>query len=836
MTSLELAQYLHAHPDVFSDVLERLLAEPALPSGGSATFKAFGMHKTKRGDDDDSDDDDGPNKAPRAELIDVIHDVLVEDNRTEIINIMFDQATRKPAMFQALIHLALVNKNLRKEVLAKIVLLETRIDVVDVYCRGALQFAGRDRSLLALYLERLKVYAPAVYRVWLLLLDHPRLAGKTQRMLKVANESGLLDDKILSNGRDPLASLVCLFVDSNSSDSFISREDVEWLLTMVSDMSLALIFQFGIEASIVRRPIYDFMRFLEICERRATLGSSGFGKILTDYFIILTPVHQRHIEWQGDYHLYMHRILQINDATTKPSMKPWKRICETRPFEAQAIFVELLKTVTVGHWQGGLENFLYYLFKTKLRRAIPFETAATGQIHDIMPFTHVLLEMQQILARGFSSEFAMRVCVRTALQCVVHPAFDPKVTRQLLDMAPGFLASGQLSVLYQLEQAILHGNENLVKFWFNDIWPTVQGMLATECDWTTMMKPLLNARLIQRHDSDGTLQARLFDALAPWFVVFPLPIDWNWNTNHICYMVGDALFEKLDVLSGGIAAWTDVVMYHRSFVAWRAKTEGELLAGLGIASPINAKTQNYTAEAQKRTDALATALFAPLEPWAVRALVRHALDTGHAERVDNLLDANSDEKCNPSAIWTCLTSVGGRQDFDTAIHFQYRHSFLERLVEEVDNPLVMLGLLRRHMSASDFHDIVHTSIVHFLNENKNKNVADTSIDTTCFILRNLLMDNLEDANEDPDPMDEDSSSEEEVETSYWDIFSFLGTRPDPPKSPKKAKPPAAPLVSGEWSTTESTIADGTVANITTPLLNLLTATQNLKLEFKNLQS
>ena len=360
MLERDLTKYLREHPAAFSRVLEQLLST----NDTAALFAA----RPKR--ERDYDEMGNPfvkkkkartvpaEETPEGELF------SVADMRSEIEDRIIARIASDPERFLDIFMLALVSKNINREIQTKLRRLETEIDVVPQYCRAAFLYY-EDKETHELFYDKVDRYAPATAAAWQLLSDSEELTEKFDALYTMMkrDKPAYFDLALLNNAEDPLAALICLHF-SAGFDSPFSRGDIKWLLERTVDWDLALFLQ----------------------PRKANEGLEWIKNLIVDGKSLATPLGDdaRPIRWQVAntvrYFRYCARyLLMVRGTLTDfmamlklPDLAPFRHKPENE--EAWRVCFQLdeellwdLMTWLDGHrkfvHESDIESILYFCFK-----------------------------------------------------------------------------------------------------------------------------------------------------------------------------------------------------------------------------------------------------------------------------------------------------------------------------------------------------------------------------------------------------------------------------------------------------------------------------------------
>jgi hypothetical protein len=728
--STTVAQYLCEHPDVFSDVLTVLLEEgPPVetrdhsPVVSSRPF--FGMPKGKN--DNMKRGEDEP---------DLFLTLLVDDTREKIIDVLINQATHDPSAYLALFHLALVTKDLRAQVQYRLDLLMPQIDIVSIYSKMAM-VARNVKEMRDTALERLAIYAPAIYRAWLLIDEHPRIRDKTSELFRFFAQlqlGGGVKAWVYNAGRDPIATLISIHWLAGEA-SRLTPDDVNWLLTMTSDTDLAIAFR-PIDPVPTSQPVKDYMRMLRLVSLRRQLPAGlavapHVGMALNELIARIEGRTGDDVsvigQWQS---AYWTRARKGDKRTLK---RLWWSLCEQNQREAQLLFYAFADSpppprVSLSEHVKALAIPLYCLFDYFLN------TPSRDKL-----FQFALETIRQLESTTNMGIYSRRQCLMALIRLFANRVYDPNYVSMLFslilnpDNATDIEAntpSMRVSVLYY---AIHYGNEALVALWVKDFWPIVrqsQQPIARDIfSW------LIAERLVLKY---GDLQARLFTILMPVFRE-QSPLD-NYPLSQT--LVGDALYSILREQYGTHAQFMiSIDSMHVVFELSRMTSPMTALQRLGLVPS--------TVSDVAIIHALRLCLHATIPSRHVRAIFQFA--HAHATNIDQIgqlliteLKSFDGTFCNNAASWVYFNSRLWETLYtDTNVLIQRAPAGLLM----VDHPLLFLGMLKQLPFTDSFTElnVVFATIHHLvlslgtLGNTRTSNIADTSIENLAFLLRNGLM-------------------------------------------------------------------------------------------------
>jgi hypothetical protein len=731
----ELARYLREHPDVFSDILERILTRDPTPT---ATFGS-GRGKTKfEGDNDDKKDTKEKKARTEPDLKDRLNDMLVKDTRDNIIDILVAKAESDDAFLMTLIHLALVNKNLRDEVKARIGVLETRLDIVAILGRAVYTYFN-DEETRDLYLERLGMYAPATRAAWRVLLEHEGIAPSALKLIRRAVKNGPIAECLLNGGRDPIATFLALYYTQSPLKIILDVDTGAELGALVIDRDLATAFQpsrFSLKEILVTDHELDTFRMFDlVCLKR----------------------------------LAFPRLIDISPRTfwiQKHGIEG--RLANDPGTAVRKIFREYFALPSTDKTNTNLLDRMGIQILPH-RDIIPViwcwvESLADHEM-DVDAFAHRIAE------RAGTGAFFERIYTADAVDVLSHPRFDVTMVdiyvKRQIDPDLAFFLYETL-----LLKAMDHGNEALIKYWTNSIWSTYRALpLVTEGTllrfvnmlWIQLVKATTEAP----SDRTGATQYRIYRYLHPIFSTVPHPSDLRAEMGSDFFLstagilVGDPLFEALRALMdpGDLPA---LRFANIAFNAVGARDVTEFQTAVGIIP--HAGGDHFSLHAVKRVvRALRICMFYDVLPVCTRFILSHANYYLHAVATGQG-DWDTDTRNSlVILIQTCtnfLDKVIHRNNFitpfwgDTArytidSYWAYLQSPFglalapimdpEKIadsIEHVDNPLVFIQLVRRVVTDDAVFSTIILRCMEVLFERAHNVKSDTIL--TIDMLRSAL--------------------------------------------------------------------------------------------------
>lgn len=739
-----LARHLREHPDVLSSVIEQLVADE------DAKWSWAVRPKTNEAGQEEEEDGEPflleklPNEVGKAALV-----------STLVI-----KAKRDPDAFLTLIQLALVSRDLRAEVQAKIVFLETRLDVVKLYARAMFDYFARDDETCNLFLARLRIYAPATYRAWLFLSRHPGVRDKVRQLVvrvrRYHGKTSVFNDFATwtCDGDDPIATIVAFHYVAESSSPF-SQEDIQELLPLVCNPELALVLQplSPVEA-ITRCDVtnyYELVRLAAVRARREILvqrtndAAANFRLLLAHL-----PKDARYV--QSDFHN------ACSDERAKREVSSLvDTLWNTLGSEATLDFVckVLFPTASETRRIALLARWIKLEFRTRVR-GNAFASLNSGGNLDHTVFMQPVIDIAGAAAplSGADTLFASLCCIVTHRRLQPQAAFD--FLFRIFPQPPAISAGREQ---YFLQKAIYHGNNALVKLWITQRWQFIANLPATPgLDAWSLLQPLLEAHFIEKHDNSdtGARQAHMYTLLGPWFRRFRIVIG---KGHHIIpssipygrYLLGDALREELEELR---ESSPNDIRYPEDADLFATYFQALSIRRMNIICNISrSQTRNdvdpifkFPPEGNERDwgHALRLALSSTLPPVVAHYMCSRLLVPALPLNVlaDRLHERLS--SWNQDLIWPCLRSPQGQAFVQECLTSSSpRRRTLDAVAQNMDNPLIFLGQLRRHVNSTHggYVSVVTRAVCHLVvdvESNMNYRGVHT-LTNVWFYLRNLVM-------------------------------------------------------------------------------------------------
>jgi hypothetical protein len=694
-TNSDLACYLRERPELFSNVMEALFHE-----GEEAT--RFGVLE--------------------GETIPSLDTAMAHDEWAEVIAVLIGRARNDDSFFQTLVHLALVNQDLRAGVKAQIAALETRIDVVRIMCRCAFTFFG-DAETRDIYIERLGTYAPATHAAWRFLLDDPMLSHSARVIIGGAVARGRLDAFLLNDGRDPIATFLALYFtqdhvfvyDGPGSSLTLPPGVLAHLRNLAIDTDLAFAFE-PLEAFAKRRHgerVRDEIRMFYLMQvKRPALGLPWL--VGADFFTATGGFAHKRQRWHVD----------------APSDTVVALFGEASVYETADLLVELqmqnahtpakaAASECMSAWVNFyLDNVAFNgdasLFYTEL-----LDTASA--FFDVGSFDTVLKEAvaKRLARRGVSLAFMDAFLTGANLR---HALEEPYMHTLIL------------------RAAIENGNEPLVDHWMKNIWPIWRDEpedIANELAWS--FSRLYRHRAVAR---DGALQYRLFRILEPALVVVGIErlfdaIYESIRTGASDLLIGDELMRQVLKARRGEDPPLDAALraasarYALTTALCAAPDLGAFKTAANLAMDGASVTQAAIAHA---ADVLEVCMFNPVPRAHTRFVLQRlagyyeALDA--REYIDAAMTALHPHRhdYDPASYWELLLSpfeFGERplaRTLDRATH-----------IRNVSNPLVFFQVARRAMDDARFDAFAQNAFQAYLARDSYRE----TVDETFFNLANM---------------------------------------------------------------------------------------------------
>jgi hypothetical protein len=496
MLEPSLTKYLQEHPDTFSRVIERLLSEK---DAGHVVASFAVLPKRKR----DYDEVGDPFVKKKIRTVGEVFSVA--DMRSEIEDHIIARISSDPERFIDLFLLALVSRNIRTEVQAKLQRLEIEIDVVPQYCRAAFLYY-EDKETHELFYDKIDRYAPATAAAWQLLSDSDELTKKfgiLYTMMK-REKPAYFDLALLNNAEDPLASLICLHF-SAGVDSPFSRGDIKWLLERAFDWDLALFLQ----------------------PQKAKEGLEWIKSLITDKKNLTLPLgdDNRPIQWQlsnpARHLLYCAHYLRLIGGTSSDLMtmldqtgpqdrafrengeEVW-RACFQLDDDALWDLMARLKSERDHHPTA---NIAYYFFKFTFEKK---RLQTTEMMHFIAT---TLDEREDVLRFPFIVNVLRRLLLE--MDCPLQ-AFDDlhRILNELdwFDDVVGWHMSSTYHPGLVFAEMVHRGRLDLLKV----VIPIVlvdQGIIAR-----ALMEALVSREFVEKRSRDGIFQLEVFDEIEPLWI------------------------------------------------------------------------------------------------------------------------------------------------------------------------------------------------------------------------------------------------------------------------------------------------------------------------------
>jgi len=474
MLDKELVVYLRKHPDVFSRVLAHVLGDDSL--GGVPSFQV--KHKDWN---------------PR--LPELWKEVLIDDMHELIITKLLEDMEHDERVLFDLILLGVVDKGLNSKVKKRLRQLETRIDFVPLLCRALFEYTGQ-MEIFRIFLARVEDYAPATAAAWHAMSD-ASIYGDVHRVVTFlqTNRPDRFAAALESNGLDPVATALCMnyMVDplmrfgkiAFARLSALAIDEVwAWGLMPVGDLPMMV------------PDVVNLDRIAHICIIRAELAG--------------TP-QQRKAEFITMFRWFLDRFRRDDDRLDNVRKELWKRLAR--------IDADLLIEAVVS-WRVHFRDepyteecveLVYQWFKHVLPAPspdsdLPIDLVAEAT-NTLVAFANAMRPADLVMD---DFVFILRDAERAKLRYLCRFTKVRKWKKIFREIPTDVLKDLSIKVLLQ---AIHCGNEALVAFWFQSLWPAhrdslpqvakfANALVVQVTQFKTMAKHPASAAHIQDHVAD----------------------------------------------------------------------------------------------------------------------------------------------------------------------------------------------------------------------------------------------------------------------------------------------------------------------------------------------
>jgi hypothetical protein len=527
MLDLKLVAYLREHPDVFSDVIAHLLRGPDgrynVSFGGKRKGDQVGEKETKKRREEAPV---GPN---------LWEDVLVEDVRTnEILKRLVQDVEQDERVLVDLLLLAMVSKNLRRNVKAFVEALETRIEVMPLYCRALFEYT-REAATFNFFLERIEEHAPATHAAWLVMVRDDAVRSELGSCMDYLrrHRPRHFEAALANNGLDPIATALCMHHWARPGMGF-SPVVVEKLRPFVLDKVWACFAMTWEDLAFVPMPAdLAIEDAIHACTIRCALEGG------VDFFMPLLQKLIENVDLGRPFKLKASKNIWKNLVRLDAGLplRILRVLAQARGFQGPLdpeMFYQWLKASLVRNNDVGLD-MAQAVFLNMNEGKLILENITSGDFH-----------IRAILDAGARFLTRIRAILDAGARFLTRHSTPPT---EFSDTIKHLVTNySPYQVLYfalrGLSWAIQRGNRPFIQRWIDHIWPECKQLEHPIAFIRDVLDFLTDLGTVAKHDPDASLQTLLGKL---FLVEFPFLID-HFRTsglkrNVLC--LGDALFSLL---------------------------------------------------------------------------------------------------------------------------------------------------------------------------------------------------------------------------------------------------------------------------------------------------